>query len=311
MKKFFSLIGLVGVFAACQPENLSTAFSLPNAKVTIKANVTSGAEGFNGVADEYLWTGNGTGAGETFTMTNNSAGGVDKSTVDVRATFHKGFGDGHVDVPAARPGAVAEYNVYVTIPFIRDGYEFKHVKVSETVTPKHQLLGASLHGHAFDGLYSFEDLDIEIPMLENANDYILVDSYSYDTYTGLELVSSTLNTKLYDEADLGIDFPGIKETPKKVEFKVSAWALYNVVNVITETETTYNVVATPLDPALPNLGVNGDGIVAVYTVLMKDSATQLYETAHPNHASHYQHGHGNGHGHGENSNAGGGLWDAE
>ena len=43
MKKFFSLIALVGVFAACEPENLQTAFNVPDATATLNVTVISAA----------------------------------------------------------------------------------------------------------------------------------------------------------------------------------------------------------------------------------------------------------------------------
>ena len=46
MKKFISLIALVGVFAACEPENLQTAYTVANATATINVTVVSAAPGF-------------------------------------------------------------------------------------------------------------------------------------------------------------------------------------------------------------------------------------------------------------------------
>ena len=85
MKKFFSLIALVGVFAACEPENLQTAFTVANATATVNETVVCVAPDFDPseVTVTYGWS-VGTGL-STKSITGNPA--IEAGSVTVTAHY--------------------------------------------------------------------------------------------------------------------------------------------------------------------------------------------------------------------------------
>jgi len=312
MKKVFLFFALVGVFTACQPEDLRTIFESAPAQLTIKVgkvyNAVDGKD-LTAVATkdaDVVITGTPAIAKGSQVM-NASYGGVTSSvTVEYPAILAD---TDPVTITAADiwiPGNKNNYKIEV-----REG-------ASEEDVQEYGLLSAQNHG------YSHNDS----MWLENANDYVLVDTYTYTEYAGNELVKDgdtyftviddvfaadvelAANAKLEDE---------ITTTEKVGTIKVSAWSLYNVINTVTTTVTTMEVVATP-DPAGSAPTVGNNGVVGTFQVRSILAVPNKVEIAHPSHASHYvapgedeeATGHGVYHGtHGDGSNAGGGFADAE
>ena len=153
-------------------------------------------------------------------------------------------------------------------------------------------------------------------MVENATEMVLSDSYSYKSYDGYEIseLLDVTNDDFEEVCEYFFDtvyaFSGITDKEESLEFNVSAWALYNVVNPVVTTVTTYQIIATPEagsnNPTLPN-----GGVVGTFALCSMDASAGVVEMAHPDHASHYEEGHGTGHAHGSNNNAGGGIVEAE
>ncbi len=325
MKKFFSLIALVGVFAACQPEDLTTAFSVSDAKLTITANAKSLAPEFDKNKDKVTW--NADAANKTDASVNTEKQYVvtlvgtpvlTNGTATITATYEGASNSVKVDYPTMLAGAVGNITTDVFIPYNSGEYEISVEEAEAESEYTVKMLQEAAHGHGVaTKTVEFDDEEYEIPMLENANEFVLNDSYKFVTYEGTDLQGEPkiLNKDFADDVN-GIALlydEGITEKEETKPFSVSAWAIYNVLNVVEEVKTVYNVVATPKAGAnVPELPENG--VVGTFTAVKKNSAAQVFEFAHPNHASHYvapEDGHYHGHGHGDGNNAGGGLVIAE
>jgi len=292
MKKFFSLIALVGVFAACQPEDLSTAFSLGNAEATIKVKVINTIDGVD-VTNQSSITGN--------TVAPSEAG-IPRQDITVSATYQGATGSTTLTIGPVLGGAKATYNVVVYIPGSIGDYTIstKAGDAVEEVTLQ-WLKDTATHGVSYEhGGYNM--------WLENANEFILVDTATYMEYDG----SENTNVKVLDPAfksvveNIANTESSIAESEMEEEFTVSAWAYYNFFNVITTTTKPIQIIATPNGNA-PTVGENG--VIGTFDEVTKSSEAGVIEFAHPDHAGHYEAGHG--HGHGAGNNAGGGLVDAE
>ena len=306
MKKFFSLIALVGVFAACNPEDITTAFQVAPAQVTLNATAVCAVPGYSGASISYS---------PSQTVTGSPV--LNAGSITATATYEGATGTSTVDYPTILAGGVANLNTVIFIPYTPGDvdYEFTVEEAGEDTELVIEQLAAANHG-GIAAAYTLviDDEEYEMNMLENANEFILTDSYSYDKYEGAELVADSKEVKnedFKDTIDAFIDAASASEIKKTTEtktFNVSAWALYNVFNPVLTTVTTYNIIATPKagsnTPALPDGGVIGS-----FKMKKIDSGAQYVEMAHPDHATHYEEGHG--HGHGTGSNAGGGLVEAE
>ena len=297
MKKFFSLIALVGVFAACQPEKLTTAFEVGPAEATIGVTVIDILTGEDVTSAASISTPTTiTGAAPKFDIADQN--------YTVSATYKEGKGSATVHINALRPGGKAHYSVVVPVGGDITDYTIT-VKAGTPVDDVKDLYLAATktHGHEYthDG---FSD------WLENASEFVLVDSATYNEYDGTELDGAyVVNEAAFEEyvknAATGYN-GGIKATPKTLNFKVSAWSLYNVFGTETTVITPYEVIATPKGDARI---VGDNGVVGTFKVKSMKSDAQYEECAHPAHASHYIHGHGTGEKAG--GNAGGGIVDAE
>ncbi len=297
MKKFFSLIALVGVFAACQPEKLTTAFEVGPAEATISVKVVDILTGEDVTAAASISTPTTiTGASPKFDIA--------EQDYTVSASYKEGKGSATVHINALRPGGKAHYSVVVPVGGDITDYTITVEPGTAVKTEKLLYLEATkTHGHEYthDGYSKW---------LENASEFILVDSAKYNEYDGQELDGDyVVNEAAFEEyvKNAAKAYDGtIKATPKTLDFKVSAWSLYNVFGHEYTTVTPYNVVATPKGDARI---VGDNGVVGTFKVKTMSSDAQYEECAHPAHASHYIHGHGTSEKPG--GNAGGGIVDAE
>lgn len=304
MKKFFSLIALVGVFAACNPEDMTTAFQVAPAEVRLEATAVCAAPGFSGASINYS---------PSQTVTGNPV--LAAGSITATATYNGASGSSTVDYPAILAGGSAILNTVVFIPYTPGDtdYEFKVEEVAEDEVVVNQLPAAA-HGEGVAYTYTYDGKDYEVNLLENANEFVLLDSYTYTEYSGVKFVSSEItNDDFKDTAEQMINaykagMTGITETPVTKDFQVSAWAVYNIFNPVKTTTTNCKIVATPKAGANTPTLIN-DGVIATFKYETKASIVEPFEMAHPDHASHYEAGHG--HGHGAGSNAGGGLVEAE
>ena len=314
MKKFFSLIALVGVFAACQPEDLRTAFSAANATADVAVTVVCAADGFTqgAAAITYAWS-NGA---STQAIEGNPY--LNAGTVTVTATYNGATASETVSFPRLLAGSQTHLTATVMLPYNAGGYEIKAepVEPAEEETELYVLKASLSHGTAEKYSVEYEGKTYSVPMVENATEMVLSDKYSYKSYSGYEVAAPlTVTNSDFEDAcgrifDAAQVLAGITPKAETLDFTVSAWSLYNVINPVVTTTTTYNLIATPNagsnNPTLPNGGVVGN-----FKLSSKKATAGAVERAHPDHASHYEEGHGTGHGHGSNNNAGGGIVEAE
>ena len=140
--------------------------------------------------------------------------------------------------------------------------------------------------------------------VENASEYVLVDSATYMQYEGSEATGEiVVPWDGYAETvnDVASGFGSITSCSETFAFSVSAWSLYNVFCTKVEVISLFEVVARPkgVFPALSN------EVIGKFYVRTINSSIEYEEHAHPAHASQYEEGHG--HGHKNGPNAGGGL----
>ena len=292
MKKFFSLIALVGVFAACQPEDLKTIFESAPASLTINVtkviNNVDGAE-VTGVATK-----------STFTATGNPD--IPAGTATLTATYNDAKGETVVPYPhilADTDPVVMGCTVY--IPGAIGNYKIDVKSVAgDPVTTKFILEEAKTHGYNHAGSN----------WVENASDYVLSDSCTYDDINGEEFSALTVKDAAFEDMAKAIYETASKDAEKKAEkgkvwtFEAPAWSLYNVVSEQIVTVVNYYVTATATGGA-PTVGETVDGVdnvVATFSETVYVTSIGLVKMEHPGHAGHAGHG-----GHGTGNNAGGGL----
>ena len=293
MKKFFSLIALVGVFAACQPEDLKTVFKSAPAQLTI--NVTKVVNSVNG--KDVTSVANKT----NFALTGNPD--IPAGTGTVSASYNSATGTAEVGYPhILADTAPVNLNATVFIPGSVGDYTIS----VETETGEAEVLEEYILKEAKDHGYNHAgDL-----WVENASDLSLFDSCKYKEVSGEEMDGDpTIIEDAFEEIvkanyDAVAATAGYTEEEKVFEFQVPSWCLYKVVNTISNVPTTYKVVATPSNGA-PIVGDNG--VVGTFKTNAHMNVVGAEFMDHPSHAGHS----GSGSGHGSGSNAGGGLVPAE
>ena len=307
MKKFFSLIALVGVFAACQPEELKTVFESAPAQLTIKVGKVYNA--VNGADLTAVATKDGD-------VVINGTPAIAKGSQKMGASWGGVRSEVNVDYPDivadTDPMTITAADIW--IPGNKGNYKIEVKEGPATETEEVSYL--------INAKYSHNDAT----WFENANDYVLIDTYTYPEYSGSELDGAYTVIEDVFEADVEVAYNAkkddkIESEDKEGTVKVSAWALYNVKLTTVTKVTEMQVIATP-DPAgsAPTVGTNGNGIVGTFKVKSMVATPEKVEVAHPGHATHYvaptgdeeATGHGVHHGtHGDGSNAGGGFAEAE
>lgn len=291
MKKLFSLLALVGVFAACQPEELETAFEVSDAVATITVTTIDINTGNNVDATISASDAAATVAGNVVTLKGSPA--LTARTVTVTASYQGKDYSTSVNVQALLAGGEASYNadIYVGVPVAEQ--EITYSLVSEESSVSDPVYFTKADGHALvdhAGKY----------WAENLTEFLLKGEVTWTNVTGSEFVSSECTDPVFDQivklyADAVKDGAKVTETPDVLEITVSAWAYYTVYQTVTTTVQTYGVFA--------------DGVqVGSVVVNNYSSAVQYEEIANPMGHGHYQQGHGHaGHGHGDGGNAGGGI----
>ena len=320
MKKFISLIALVGVFAACEPENLQTAFNVPDATATLNVTVISAAPDFvqENANVTAAWS-----TGETTTGLSSSISGnpsIPAGSVKVTASWNGASESVTVSFPQIYAGMDLVLNATVFLPYNAGGYTLVAKAGTPVKTTEVFGLQASQHGHGYSKSQEvdFEGVTYKVWMLANASEFLLEDSYTYATYKGfdvkedLKILNNDFEAAAKEVFAATTKNAGIKKGFGSFDFVVSAWALYNVINPEITTVTPYTIEAQPLlgsgNPTIPE--------VAKFSLYSIDYAYGKVEKADPDHASHYHAGHGHythdGHYlHGDNNNAGGGIISAE
>jgi len=128
MKKFFSLIALVGVFAACQPETISTTFEPKDAQVTIQMTAVDLATGEDVTAQTQFSSTAGTVSGSTITITGNPD--IPATNFTVTAKYGNGAYQDTFKIPALAAGGEATYQFGMVVGDVKPSNAIALISVS-------------------------------------------------------------------------------------------------------------------------------------------------------------------------------------
>lgn len=314
MKKLFSLITLVGVFAACQPETIETTFDPDPAQVTIKAVATEILTGDDVTSKATFTADKGTFSGNVLTLVGNPS--ITATTINVSATYNgETYGPVSVSIRTIAAGGRADYAVNVIVGKVaptpggieivkstskKDSVVFTLKNASHDGSFSHDGHSTSGTGHSI----THNGAVVDTWMLNNTE--MVLNLYTtYTKTTGKRAnidVEGNLSEAEWDYLILfkdSIEKPEIEVTSEKYEFQVSAWAYYNVMQTRYETTTIYTI----------NRVYSDDSRVAIGSIDLHDFSSDIvaYEFASN---THYIAGHGHGHSHSDehgSENAGGGI----
>ena len=295
MKKFFSLVALVAVFAACQPEKVSTAFSVAGATANINVqvfNVNTGKpyEGTYNVA-----TSEGAYASGIVSIESPVSTGISKHDVTLTVTGPK-LAKSYTyaaTIPDVLPGGHAEVNAIIVVGEDGDAYTYELVGTPDVKTETVEMVNSHYptHSHA------------DLNWYYNNSEFLLEGEVEYDVLSGAEILASNFFLG-FDEA-LEENYGKIYDTGMKVEkavlpITVSAYAMWHAWATYTIKTGDYKVEATNV--------LTGQKLTAGTMTISEYSSTdaQYKEMAYPGADGHYEEGHGHD-SHGSAANAGGGI----
>lgn len=248
MKKFFSLIALVGVFAACQPEQIETAFKVAGAKLTVNVSVVDldGTE----YSDATITSTAGTVSGKTITFEAAENTAIPAQTITVTATtpkLPKTYSQG-VSIPEIIAGGSANIEVRMVIGEKVDDYTYEFVPAGDPVQEIDEVnFLDNKHYDTYEHKYMHKDVEITNWFL-NDSEYILSGKVDYDLFFKSIVISSTA---YYDGFAAIVDafadsFDNVEVDLGKgvFEFKVSGYGMWAVWQKKYVTEQKYEVKAT-------------------------------------------------------------------
>ena len=330
MKKFFSLIALAGVIAACTPEQIQTAFKLAGAKGTIEVEVVK----LNGDPIEGQFSI----AGYESLPGSNIAYSGNKATITFQAGESTPIAQQQLTLTASGEQILKPVSTTVTVPDllagqtamlsckIRAGESLEGWYFYEDITEGDAIVKTGLLENANYAKYSATHYDIPFWYVNNS-EYILDgvveipykygNSAAYDIvrkdYAGFEEIYLDIFLGLSEKIavsewlDMYLDSYGeadIEEDVFEAPFQVSAWAMWNV--YVDQATIPYDVklMAVKLDEN----GKETDEKIelASFKVDFYDYDAGMIELAYPDAAGHYVKGHGHD-AHGTAANAGGGI----
>lgn len=304
MKKLLSLIALAGIFAACQPEEIETAFEVPNAVANIKVvavdvrtntqvtpnSVTPSVSGATYASGVVTITGNPTIAKQTVTLSVNYKADYMSAAKDYTAS---------VNVLDLRAGGKAEYSVTVVVGELSPipDYTFAVEQTSEAVTEDVTYFTPA-DGHA---LIEYGGMK----WMRNNSENYLTGKVDWEAQSGTETVEGS-----YEFTDSDPEFEpyaksyadaynvGIKTVAQEpLDIWVSAYSYYTV--FVTRKFAVADYTVYKVDKAGTKTAIATFDVKSVNT-----NQIEYAETADPDGHGHYEYGHCHGHG---GDNAGGGI----
>ncbi len=305
MKKLLSLIALAGIFAACQPEELKTAFEVKNAKAEINVRVLD-IRTLNTPASVTVNCAEGKVEGNKVILEGNPA--LAAKTVTVTVTYKTDYMSESktsdpetVNVAALRAAGEAKYDVTFVVGYPDSEYTITCERTKEGVyeTEKEYFTPSDSHAetHTHDGGL----------WVRNNTEFILTGVVTWYSYNGAlatvnEGVKDDFKTVVEDYAKLftyGYKDGKLVGEKHELNLQVSAYCYYTAYQINTKvTGREYTVYAEK------------DGkkeVAGTITVNSNTSSSAEYEEkGDPNAHGHYVYGHGHAHGHGTD-NAGGGI----
>lgn len=326
MKKIFSLIALVGIIAACTPEQVRTAFSLSGGKVLVNVEVVDIINGgtYSGPVDIRFMNG-GMDITEQGIFVPITGGGPHAYMVQADESMAVAGGDYGIVVkgeklaqdyssafvlPAVLAGGEAEVKVIVPVGEPLNGWtpnvqfdEINAKKWNEILFLANSEYPTTEYSHA--GIDSWYYNNSEF--LLDADVKYWLESYAASSnkvkkeYLGFEKVVDTVEEALLAE------YPWDGEE-KMFSFKVSAWAMWNVTQ--TYAHDSCPVLVSVYKDANNNKkldegekSVDLGGFTLEY---VESSKVEPHELPYPGAEGHYTPRHGQD-SHGEKPNAGGGM----
>lgn len=311
MKKLFSIISLVGVIAACQPEKLDTTFEPKDAVATIKCSATridteadiTGQVTFNASPANSAISVNS--ANNEITLTGNPS--IAATSVKVDASWeHNGttYTDSHiVPINALLAGGTASYTATFVLGVYTNPEDMKFYEefVSSEVSSVDRTYFTRFDHSA---LHTHDDTE----WAYNATEFVKYAIVNYQVISSEHVTGVIMEGKYINYNSIVDRFTKKHEIEPEivddtVTFPVSAWSMYTAYIDVITLHNAYNVICE---------NKMGDKtVIAKFFVDSKGTAFNHEEAAHPNHASHYVEGHGvddpeHSHGHGS-QNAGGGI----
>jgi len=323
MKKFFSLIALVGVIAACTPEQVDTAFKLAGAKAVVNVEVVdiiNGGEYSGDVSIKFLR------GGLDVTSEFTPIVGAGKHAYMYQADESEAISAGEYVVEVNGSKLAKAYTSNMAIPAVLAGGE----AVIRVIVP----VGEPINGWSV--MYDWDDDEVE----EGEDVYLLVNThypthaYSHEGintwyYNNSEyILEGSVDAEIFysDEVTNVVDnnilgFEGIVDRfadnwndpysyTYTYKFKVSAWAMWNVRQINEWEKCPIIVVAFKDADEDGEIDANEESVVLGGFDYKYTSTVELYKyelpyPGAPGHA-HYHAGHGHD-AHGSAANAGGGL----
>ena len=314
MKKLLSLIALAGIFAACQPEELKTAFDAAKAKATINVRVVDVRTKEAPASYKVLADGKEV-SGSVITLEGSPA--LAQKTVSITVRYQSDYMSAEetteaqtVNVAALRAGGEATYDVTFVVGYPESKYTITCERTKEGVyeTEKEYFTPSDSHAetHTHDGGL----------WVRNNTEFILTGVVTWYSYNGA-LATYTMNESLKEDVKEDVEEleTVVKDYAKlftygykdgklvgekhELNLQVSAYCYYTAYQINTKvTGREYTVSAEK------------DGkkvVVGTITVKSNTSSSAEYEEkGDPNAHGHYVYGHGHAHGHGTD-NAGGGI----
>lgn len=281
---FMAAMALTTVFTSCEREDIKTAFELGDATATINVTAIDAITGSD-VTSQCTINIPGADANGTITYPN---GLTTTQEVTVTVTLGTKSMSETVCIQPMLQGAKAIYHVTIFV-----GDEFIIIKYQTPLPPVRKFMTTPDHGHAYAHDYTHEGIS---KWNENASEYILNGTVTYDIHDCMELQSWNM-PDMFNELKNAIE-SGMYDRDRKdtYEFQVSAWALYSVY------VDYYSVITT-----FTARTIGSQETIGQFSTLMQTcSKVQVVEVGHPGHAGAYVHGHGHG-----SANAGGGIISAE
>ncbi len=302
MKKLLSLIALAGIFAACQPEEIDTAFEVPNAVVTIKVSAVD-VRTNKTVTPSTVIPSAGSYANGVVTIEGTPTIPAKNVTLTVKykadyMTAEESY-PASVDILALRAGGRAEYSVTVVVGKLNPIVDYQFLmEQGEASTETKVTYFTPADGHA---LISHEGKE----WMRNNSENYLTGTVTWKTQTGSES-SYKLNDGIDAEFESAVKNysdsynTGIKEEDAEpFKITVSAYSYYTVWATRVFTTTPYNVYRYKAADA------SDKEVIGTFSVKSVTSQIEYAEMADPNAHGHYE---GEGHGHGNGGdNAGGGI----
>ena len=316
MKKLFALIGIVTALFACKPEENKPEEKKEGAYGNITVNVLSldgssfvdafTISGFDSLPGSGISYTDGK-AVITFKAAENQA--VKQTTLNLTVKGETLLNDKafSVSVPDIPAGEHSELVAEVTVGESADNYSFD--VVSETAGEEEIRYNLGYLANSYYSTFSYhaEVLDPEFNVkfsidswYVNDSEFNLTGRVNADGFRGIQGGKGEIVKRIAGFESRSEEFlRGVEEdlggfTTETYEFKVPAWSMWNVVQVIRSIPQHQALFAYPLVNGVPD---KEHGIkIATGTKLKVDVNCQVYDVPNPNWPERYNQGYGEGDG---------------